>query len=119
MRVLVSPLVRGSESPAHCLHPFPLLLQDTGARVLVLGATGGVGQIVTAKLLERGFQVRALVRNASKARASLGPMPNLELVEGDCRFAEQVDRPEASKHPRRRHGRMTPLSLPCTLFADL
>lgn len=42
-------------------------VQDAGATVLVAGSTGGVGQIVVAKLVERGFQVRALTRNKAKA----------------------------------------------------
>ena len=37
-------------------------------RVLVAGATGGVGQLVVAKLLEKGFRVRILTRRAEKAQ---------------------------------------------------
>jgi len=32
-------------------------------KILVAGATGGVGQLVVAKLLAKNFQVRALTRN--------------------------------------------------------
>jgi len=61
----------------------------------VAGATGGVGQLVVAKLLERGFRVRAMSRSSPKARAVFlgegaaaqgAPLPpGLELVEGDTR----------------------------------
>ncbi len=37
-------------------------------RILVTGATGGVGQLTVAKLIESGYTVRVLVRNAPKAR---------------------------------------------------
>ena len=43
-------------------HPDHPKLQAPGSLVLVAGATGGVGQLVTAKLLEKGFRVRALTR---------------------------------------------------------
>ena len=37
--------------------------------VLVAGATGGVGQLVVAKILEKtSFRVRVLTRNADKAK---------------------------------------------------
>ena len=72
----------------------PSKLQDTGATVLVLGATGGVGQIVTAKLLERGYKVRALVRNVAKAQSTLGSPPGVEYVQGDCRYMNQIDTPK-------------------------
>ncbi|MFM7427872.1 MAG: SDR family oxidoreductase [Elainella sp.] len=45
-------------------------------RVLVTGATGGVGQITVAKLLEKGYQVRVLTRSAAK---------------GEQMFAKQVE----------------------------
>ncbi|GFR40986.1 hypothetical protein Agub_g1651, partial [Astrephomene gubernaculifera] len=58
-----------------------------GDLVLVAGATGGVGQLVTAKLLERGFRVRALDRgrqNRSRA-AQLFPGSNIEVFPADLR----------------------------------
>eukprot|EP00884_Botryococcus_braunii_P012021 jgi/Botrbrau1/2081/Bobra.0047s0042.2 len=59
--------------------------KEPGATVLVAGATGGVGQIVTAKLLERGYKVKALCRNREKAGLVLTGMDNLELVVADLR----------------------------------
>lgn len=54
-----------------------------GSTVLVAGATGGVGQLAAAKLLDRGYAVRALVRDAEKARAVLGD--GVECVVADMR----------------------------------
>jgi nucleoside-diphosphate-sugar epimerase len=47
--------------------------------VLVLGATGGVGGEVARVLLARGWRVRALVRNRSRA-----PDIGVEWIEGDA-----------------------------------
>ncbi|KAK9867299.1 hypothetical protein WJX84_007169 [Apatococcus fuscideae] len=61
---------------------------EQGDRVLVAGATGGVGQLVTAKLLEKGFQVRALCRDSQKAKQLFGSGP--EIVTGDCRDVSSI-----------------------------
>ncbi|EIE24967.1 hypothetical protein COCSUDRAFT_83659, partial [Coccomyxa subellipsoidea C-169] len=53
--------------------------------VLVAGATGGVGQILTAKLLERGYRVRALTRSLEKASQLLGEKEGLEIGIADAR----------------------------------
>jgi uncharacterized protein YbjT (DUF2867 family) len=47
----------------------------------VIGATGGVGRLCVAALLERGFSVRAIVRDKVKAQELLPP--SIELVEAD------------------------------------
>ncbi|MFF8835783.1 SDR family oxidoreductase [Streptomyces sp. NPDC015130] len=48
-------------------------------KVLVTGATGTVGRQVVAELLDRGHQVRALTRDASRAGLPAG----VEVVQGD------------------------------------
>ena len=53
-------------------------------RVLVAGATGGVGQLTVGKLLEKGFQVRVLTRSASKAQKMFDN--RVEIVVGDMRL---------------------------------
>jgi uncharacterized protein YbjT (DUF2867 family) len=58
--------------------------------VLVAGATGGVGQLLTAKLLERGYKVVALSRSADKAHQLLGDAPGLDVVIGDLRNAASL-----------------------------
>lgn len=49
--------------------------------VLVTGATGGVGQLVVAKLLEKNIPVRALTRNRDKASQMFAG--KVEIVVGD------------------------------------
>ncbi|WP_413172941.1 SDR family oxidoreductase [Anabaena azotica] len=51
--------------------------------VLVVGATGGVGQLVVSKLLEKGLSVRILTRNAQKATEMFNQ--NVEIAVGDIR----------------------------------
>ncbi|MEQ8756437.1 MAG: SDR family oxidoreductase [Coleofasciculus sp. G1-WW12-02] len=55
----------------------------TQERVLVAGATGGVGQLTVAKLLEKGFPVRVLTRSAEKARTMFNN--RVEIAIGDIR----------------------------------
>ncbi|KAI8469340.1 MAG: hypothetical protein J3K34DRAFT_513480 [Monoraphidium minutum] len=64
---------------------------EPGSTVLVAGATGGVGQLVTAKLLDRGFKVRALTRKAERARELFGDHPNLQPAVGDCRDVASLE----------------------------
>jgi uncharacterized protein YbjT (DUF2867 family) len=56
-------------------------------RVLVVGATGGVGQLTVGKLLEKGFFVRVLVRDAVSAQKMFNDSLNhrVEIVVGDIR----------------------------------
>lgn len=51
--------------------------------VLVVGATGGVGQLVVGKLLEKGVKVRILMRNAEKAKKMFDD--KVEVFVGDIR----------------------------------
>lgn len=51
--------------------------------VLVAGATGKTGALVVAELQEKGYPVRAFVRNAAKAAERLGP--EVEAAVGDLR----------------------------------
>jgi uncharacterized protein YbjT (DUF2867 family) len=51
--------------------------------VLVAGATGGVGQLVVGKLLEKGFRVRVLTRNTAKATEMFDQ--KVEIAVGDIR----------------------------------
>ena len=53
-------------------------------RILVAGATGGVGQLVVAKLLARDLDVRGLTRSKAKAESMFEG--KVELVEGDIRY---------------------------------
>ncbi|MDB9446412.1 SDR family oxidoreductase [Anabaena sp. CS-542/02] len=51
--------------------------------VLVAGATGGVGQLVTAYLLQKGMKVRLLTRNAAQATKMFNQQ--VEIAVGDIR----------------------------------
>ncbi|MEY4396633.1 MAG: hypothetical protein RLZZ40_389 [Actinomycetota bacterium] len=54
-----------------------------GARVLVTGATGYIGGRLVRELLDHGYRVRVLVRNASRLRYH--PWVNdVEVVDGDA-----------------------------------
>ncbi|BAY27165.1 NAD-dependent epimerase/dehydratase [Calothrix sp. NIES-2100] len=53
--------------------------------VLVVGATGGVGQLVVGELLEKGLGVRILTRNPSKAQKMFND--RVEIAVGDIRDA--------------------------------
>jgi NAD(P)-dependent dehydrogenase (short-subunit alcohol dehydrogenase family) len=66
--------------------------------VIVTGASQGIGAAVVQAFLDRGYNVVATSRNASKA--GLAPTPNLELVYGDigkAATAEKVAQTAISK----------------------
>jgi uncharacterized protein YbjT (DUF2867 family) len=56
--------------------------------VLVVGATGGVGQLAVAKLLEKGISVRVLTRSAEKAKKLFDDQ--VEAAIGDIRQPETL-----------------------------
>ena len=55
-----------------------------GLKILVTGATGYIGGELVPELLSRGYQVRILVRDASKVQAS--SWPDVEFFTGDARM---------------------------------
>lgn len=50
-------------------------------QVLVTGATGGVGQLVVAKLLDKQLPVRVLTRNAEKARQMFAGQVEIAIAD--------------------------------------
>ncbi|GBG60208.1 hypothetical protein CBR_g3452 [Chara braunii] len=62
-------------------------------RVLVVGASGGVGQLLVAGLLRHGYKVRALVRNKEKGDKLFGADHDgerLQLCHADVRFPDTL-----------------------------
>jgi hypothetical protein len=65
----------------------------TSTRVLVVGATGRVGRILSRKLLLRGYKVRALVRRREGMREGAEGVPDaVEVVSGDVGEMKDVQR---------------------------
>jgi uncharacterized protein YbjT (DUF2867 family) len=69
-------------------------LNSTGADngpelVVVAGATGGTGRALVRNLREQGYEVRAFVRDADKARVVLGD--EIQYAEGDVREPATID----------------------------
>ena len=62
--------------------------QDTNMTILVAGATGGVGKRVVKQLLAQNYQVRALVRDAARAKKILGDQ--VDLFEADITIPETL-----------------------------
>ena len=62
-------------------------------RVFITGATGFIGRALTLRLLGRGYQVTAWVRNENSARNLLGS--DVELVSTNSNIGEQISRVDA------------------------
>jgi len=62
--------------------------------ILVAGATGGVGKRVVKRLQQQGVKVRALVRDAKRAKKTLGN--TVEIIEADLTIPETLT-PEVMK----------------------
>ena len=63
-------------------------MTETNRKIaLVLGATGGIGGAVAKRLAEAGWRIRALNRDAAKARLS---KPEYEWRQGDALVAKDV-----------------------------
>ncbi|MCU0536811.1 MAG: CIA30 family protein [Hydrococcus sp. Prado102] len=58
-------------------------------KILVVGATGGVGKRVVSRLLQKNYRVRVLVRDVNKARELFGD--TVELFEADLTIPETLN----------------------------
>jgi uncharacterized protein YbjT (DUF2867 family) len=63
---------------------------ESASVVLVAGATGGTGQEVIDQALQKGYRVRALVRDEAKARMLFGD--RVQYVVGDVREPRSLKR---------------------------
>ncbi|MFZ1730285.1 MAG: SDR family oxidoreductase [Bacteroidota bacterium] len=65
-------------------------MPDTNRSILVTGATGYIGGRLVAKLLEKGYRVRCMVRDPSRLQGR--PWQNaVEIVEGDVLDADSLE----------------------------
>ena len=69
-------------------------LTSTNSKVLVTGANGYIGAWVVKILLDRGYSVRAVVRNSAKAEVLRGLFTHVE--SGKLEFAYVPDLVEVS-----------------------
>ncbi|NEQ39379.1 MAG: SDR family oxidoreductase [Okeania sp. SIO3I5] len=65
--------------------------QNQTTNILVLGATGGVGQIVVAKLIAQNYQIIAIVRDIEKAQKLFGDSANIKIFPGDVREQKSLE----------------------------
>lgn len=65
--------------------------QDRRNTVLLLGGTGRTGRRVLDQLLERGVEVRAIVRSAGRLPAGMIAHPKLTVVEADVSTLPRQD----------------------------
>ncbi len=65
--------------------------------ILVLGATGGVGQIVVAKLIAQNYQIIAIVRDMEKAKKLFGDSANIKIFPGDVREQKSLEKSLANQ----------------------
>ncbi|XVF19337.1 hypothetical protein REPUB_Repub11eG0102000 [Reevesia pubescens] len=73
--------------------PSQTTLPSSSKVVLVVGASGGVGQLVVASLLNRNIKTRLLLRDPEKATSLLGNQEEekLQVFEGDTRNPTDLD----------------------------
>ncbi|PRQ32835.1 putative NAD(P)-binding domain-containing protein [Rosa chinensis] len=78
------------QSPASDSNSVP---SSSSKLVLVVGGTGGVGQLVVASLLDRNIKSRLLLRDTEKATALFGEhdQETLQVFKGDTRNPEDLD----------------------------
>lgn len=66
--------------------------------ILVIGATGKQGYAVVQQLLDEGWHVRALTRNANNEKLSALNHTNLEIFEGDLSNKEALEQAMAGQY---------------------
>jgi uncharacterized protein YbjT (DUF2867 family) len=72
--------------------------QNLERSILVCGATGSQGGAVARSLLDRGFRIRALIRDPQKPEARALAEQGAEVVQGDMDERSSVDRALEGAH---------------------
>ena len=67
-------------------------MENSNKTILVTGATGNQGGAVARQLLQRGFTVRALVRDINKPAAAALEQAGAQLAAGDFKDRASIDR---------------------------
>ena len=80
-------LFQGSTQGSTAAQP-TMMTSSTANTVLVVGATGGVGKRVVRQLRDRGYPVRALVRDLERGKAMLGDA--VEIIDADITIPETL-----------------------------
>jgi putative NADH-flavin reductase len=65
--------------------------RDKMKKVLVLGASGATGRLLVKKLLQKGAEVIAIVRNADSLTSIGGPHQSLQIVEANISEVPEND----------------------------
>lgn len=68
--------------------PTMTTVSSTANTVLVVGATGGVGKRVVKQLRDRGYPVRALVRDLERGKTMLGD--DVDIIDADITIPETL-----------------------------
>lgn len=76
------PIIRFPDKADLFCHDLPTKPRTDLGRILVTGATGYIGGRLVPELLERGYQVRVMVRGATSAHEV--PWPGMEITVADA-----------------------------------
>lgn len=77
-------LLQGSPAP----QPIAPANQPRANVILVVGATGGVGKRMVQRLRDRGYRVRALVRDLARGKQLLGE--EIDIIDADITLPETL-----------------------------
>lgn len=81
-------LFQGSTQGSTAAQPTMATRSSTANTVLVVGATGGVGKRVVQQLRDRGYLVRALVRDLERGKPMLGD--DVDIIDADITLPDTL-----------------------------